>query len=190
MRRIVVKMSKVEIAASLAPVAMMIAVFALPAQSDAAGEPGQMTFDSVGSMLQDMDREKSVVAMERYSNLPRLEASSSEHACETEDLNRRLQEVYAGLQERIGQTSFKEVARLERKVEVRRIRDVKMALRAEEVEVVKMRRSAKAAAQRLRSAIIDLREERESAVLQDDKMLAEAVETALQAAEAALANAP
>lgn len=191
MGRFTGKLSKPEIAALLTPVAMVVTVFAMPVQSDNSGDPVPMTFDSVGAMLQDMDREKSLSSMERYANLPRIEAFADAHACDTEDLNNRLQEVYAGLQDRIAQIDTGELNRLERSIEERKARGrQEMSRRSAEVVALQARRAAKTAAEQLRVTITALEKERARAVAADERKLTRAVEAALRAAEAALANAP
>lgn len=184
------KMSRLEIAASLTPLAMFVAVFAFPAQSDSEGEMGPIAFDSVGSMLLDMDRERSVGEMERYASLPRLDAKDSEHACETQDLNQRLQEVYAGLQSQIAQIGLNEVARLEQQIESRKQRNMEIARLSEAVKSQQARLAAKHAAKQLRVAVTKLKNQNEKSRAAEDAALTAAVEAALQAAEAALESSP
>lgn len=65
MRQRVGKLNPIEIAMVLAPFVMGVAVYTAPVQSDT--EPGTvpMAFDSVGAMLHDIDREKTLAAMTR-----------------------------------------------------------------------------------------------------------------------------
>ncbi len=184
------KMSRLEIAASLTPLAMFVAVFAFPAQSDSEGEMGPIAFDSVGSMLLDMDRERSVGEMERHASLPRLEARDSQHACETQDLNHRLQEVYAGLQSQIAQIDLKVVTQLEREIEQRTQRNMKVARLSAAVKSQQARIAAKQAATQLHAAVVKLKKQSGSNDLAEDAALTAAVEAALRAAEAALESTP
>ena len=180
------KMSKTELAAVAAPAVMMFAVFALPAQSDNDTEPSSMPFDSVGAMLLDMDRERSVSEMESYASLPRLEARDSDYQCQTEDLNDRLQEVYAGLQARVAEIDLKEVKRLERQIEARQERNKRLALLSASVKRNEERREAHRAANRLRMTIETLQRQAAEAEMANDAVMTAAVEAALAAAEAAL----
>lgn len=180
------KMSKAELSAVATPAVMMFAVFALPAQSDNDTEPSTMPFDSVGAMLLDMDRERSVSEMEAYASLPKLEARDSDYACKTEDLNHRLQQVYNGLQERIAEIDLQEVKRLEREIEARQERNKRVALLSAAVKRNEERREAQRAATRLRLTIKTLKKQAGDADIANDAAMTAAVEAALRAAEAAL----
>lgn len=180
------KISKPEIAAVLAPAVMLVSVFAMPAQSDNDTEPSSMPFDSVGSMLLDMDRERSVGEMEYYASLPKLEAHNSSNTCQTEDLNDRLQEVYTGLQARIAEIDLHEVKRLEQKIAARQERNKRIALLSAAVKLNEERKEAQRAATRLRKTISSLKQQAGATDIADDAAMTAAVEAALRAAEAAL----
>lgn len=184
------KMSRLEIAASLTPVVMALAIVTFPVTSDSDTDFEAMPFDSIGAMLQDMDRERAVEDMERYASLPMLEARDSSYACETEDLNQRLQQVYNGLQERIAQIDLKAIARLERRIELQEKRNEQLAELSSAVTSRQARREAKQAAAQLRKAITELKRETERDNTRSDQDVNVAIESALRAAEAALANAP
>lgn len=59
------KLSPIEIAMVFAPFVMGIAVYTAPVQSDTKPGTIPMAFDSVGAMLHDIDREKTLAAMAR-----------------------------------------------------------------------------------------------------------------------------
>lgn len=79
--------SKLKAGASITSTAVLLVGLGFPANSEGQNEPVPMTFDSVGSLLQDMDREGEV-----------LQQGMTQ--CEAETLNRRLHDSYARLQER------------------------------------------------------------------------------------------
>lgn len=59
--------TKIEAAATVLPVAMVFAVLTVPVQSDNTDTSIPMEFDSVGAMLRDIDREKSLDSMTGYA---------------------------------------------------------------------------------------------------------------------------
>lgn len=190
MRRSPKKMNRLEIAASLTPIAMMLVAWAAPVQGDGEGSPPEMTFDSVGSMLQEMDRERELNAMEHYAAVPRVETGNSKHACETEDVNRRLHQVFEGLQSRIARIDLEEMVRIEQQITERGYQRADIGHKMSEARMKKARLDAKLAAETLRAALIKIEREREQASSADEMALNAAVEAALRAAEAALENAP
>lgn len=165
------KFGRLKVAASVMPLALVAAVFTVPAHGDGEGGVGPMTFDSIGSMLMDMDRdigrERLVTQMESYDDLPRLEAQTRATSCQTQDLNNRLQEVYTDLRERIAGVDLGEDAH----------------------NLEDARRSAMKAAQELRKTITNLKHQAAHEEFADNTMVM-AAEAALHAAESALESAP
>ncbi len=189
MRPFTIKPGKLEVAAALTPLAMFVVAFTLPAQSDNSNKTPPMTFDSVGSMLQDMDREQSLVTLERHANLPTV-GQADGHACPTEDVNNRMDEVYSRLQTRVEQFDFAEIAKFEAKIIIQRARDLEVMREQQASLISDAKASAASASAGIHAAIAAMEEQRRHAASRDDEMVAAAVEAALRAAEAALVNRP
>ena len=186
---VAIKLGKLEVAAALTPLAMFVVAFTLPAQSDNSDKTPPMTFDSVGSMLQDMDREQSLVSMERHASLPTTGRAAG-HACPTDDVNSRMDEVYSRLQTRVEQIDLAEIAQLEAKITMRRADDIEVMRMQQATLIREARTSAASATVGINAAITAMEEQRRVAASKDEKMVAAAVEAALRAAEAALVNQP
>ncbi len=171
MRPRLAKFSRLTVSASLTSAAMLFIAVTVPAHGSGEGEGSPLTFDSIGSMLMDMDRdigrERLVTLADRYSDLPRLVATAGSKSCQTQDLNNRLQEVYVGLQDRIASTDVNEGA----------------------VSPDDARLSAIKAARALHDAIASLKQQAAQEEFADNTMMI-AAEAALHAAESALESAP
>ncbi len=189
MSRFTVKPGKLEIAAMLAPLAMAVAVVTMPVQSDNSDDMPPMTFDSVGSMLQDMDREQSLNVMERYAGLPAA-ADKTDHSCQTADVNARIDNVYARLKTRVERIDLSEIAKLETQIIMQRTREMEMTRQQQKALVLETQASAAAARAGIKAAIAEMEEQRRLSVSKDGEMVAAAVGAALRAAEAALENQP
>lgn len=72
------------IAAVFMPFLTMAVAFSTPVFGDTPEKAPRMTFDSVGSMLQDMDREHTQAEMERYA-LSNTTPHSRNKACKEEE---------------------------------------------------------------------------------------------------------
>ena len=189
MSRFAINPGKLEVAAVLAPLAMVAAVFTVPVQSDNSDNLLPMTFDSVGSMLQDMDREQSLSSLERHANLP-TGATTSDHTCETADVNARMDEVYTRLESRVARIDLSEIAELETKILMQMAREFEISREQRAALVREAQATAKAATVGIQAAIADMEEQRRQSASKDAEMVAAAVEAALRAAEAALENQP
>lgn len=74
---------KPTIAAVIAPFVLAVAAFSTPVLSDTSEKFPQMTFDSIGSMLQDMNREHAQADMTDYTLSPAT-AHGRDKACKDE----------------------------------------------------------------------------------------------------------
>ena len=184
------KLGKLEIAAVLTPIAMAVAAVTMPVQSDNSQDIAPMAFDSVGAMLQDMDRERSLEAMERYAGLSLTPSAEADHACETADVRASLDRVYSRLQSRLNRVDLGEIARIEQEAAMRRNLAFEMASKAVMAPSLEAQRSARVAALGIRATITALEDQKLAVGAIDDKALAEAVAAALRAAEAALESTP
>ncbi len=189
MSRFTVKPGKLEIAAVLAPLAMAFAVVTMPVQSDNSDDMPPMTFDSVGSMLQDMDREQSLCVMERHTGLPTTD-HKTDHSCQTADVNARMDEVYTRLKTRVESIDLSEIAELETQIVMQRAREIEITRQQQKALVRQAQARAEAANAGIKAAIAEMEQHRRQSASKEAEMVAATVEAALRAAEAALENQP
>ena len=151
---------------SVAFTAVLLVGFGFPAISEEQGQPASMTFDSVGSMLQDMDRERDT-----------QDHMQSLNECEAEMLNRRLHDTYVRLQERAVELRKESVQQNEGRI-AEQI--------SEKIANKEARVALKKAAKQLRMTMSKTNDPSDQADMAERTAIAETAEAALRAAEAAL----
>lgn len=199
------KLNPIEIAMVLAPFVMGAAVYTAPVQSDT--EPGTipMAFDSVGAMLRDIDREKTLEAMARGGNVHTVQHHDSDSCPDSEatamalpdDVIEQIASIEAGV--RAGSFQIREinsVSRMVRELEAERGRLVAKISQITERSLQNYDRwdEAQQRAEEARNELIALQSVAADIELQleniDQPELAEAIRAALAAAEEALASSP
>ena len=124
-----------------------------------------LTFDSVGSLLQDMDRERDGE-----------DIAYNQSECEAEAMKQRLHETYGRLKHKA--------------VELREVRAPKAVTKPEKVAIKKAHVAVSKAAKQVRSTIGSLKQHIVQADMADRAAMMESAQAALMAAEAALELAP
>lgn len=189
MSRIIIKSGKQEIAAVLAPLALSVFVFSASAKSVDVNDQQPLTFDSVGSMLQDMDREQSMAVAEPRSG-SRARLHTDGQACQSEDVEARMNEAYEHLQEQIAHFDFDGIEQLEAEVITRYTANADATREERAAFVREARASAKAVTAELRAAMAALEESRIQVQFLAEERAAAVQEAALNAVEPVLANQP
>jgi len=192
MGRFEVGSAKGDAAAKFAPLAIAVAIFTVPAQAESSGNQPYMTFDAIGSILQDMDREQSLVDTQDHSDIfPEGHASEqTDHACQTADVDARMDEIYAQLKTRLESIDLPEIAAFEAQIVFERGREIELARLQQKELALDARASAERAAAGIRAAIAEMEEQQRLSASRDTEMVTAAVAEALRAVEAALENQP
>lgn len=174
-----VKPRKTIVAAAFASTAMAVAFFSVPALSENSDTLPPMTFDSIGSMLQDMDREQAQLQAdaERYAVVPAT-AHNSGHACQSEEINGRLTDLYEGLRDQVAQFDLEKINALEAEIFARHAHRVEVTRAERAALILEARASALAAIADSQSAF------------EVDRESVDDLETLVEAAEAALTSLP
>lgn len=187
MGRFDLKSGKLGAAAKIAPFAIALAIFTLPAHSDISDNQPPMTFDSIGSMLQDMDREQSLAEAQDHPGIF-AEEHTSGHACQNEDINAHMDEVYDRLRDQVTQFDLSRITQLETPTIVPRTHRMDTTTEERAALVREARASAIAVAADFRVMIAAAEEQRRELTSEED---VRAVKTHdLQAAGDALVNLP
>ena len=143
--------SKLKVGTLLTSAVALLVAFGVPANSEGPVEPVPLTFDSVGSLLQDMDRE---------SDTPQQGMTE----CEAEALNQRLKDSYVRLQERATELREENAAvsdrmavkrahvAVKRAAKQSRVSMKKLKQQSEEIDVAEQMTVAETAAAALRAA--------------------------------------
>ncbi len=90
MSRFTGKTGKINVAVVFAPLVLALAAFTVPVYGDGTETVPPMTFDSVGSMLQDMDREQSLADAGRHAS-PAVPGQHSGDRCQSADADAALE---------------------------------------------------------------------------------------------------
>jgi len=181
MRPFEIKPRKTIVAAAFASAAMSVAFFSTPALSENSDSLPPMTFDSIGSMLQDMDREQaqaqSQADAERYAVVSAT-ARNSGHACQSEEINERLTDLYERLKDRVAHFDLEKINALEAEIFARHAHRVEVTRAERAALILEARASALA-------AIAD-----SQSTFEVDRESVNDLETLIEAAEAALTSQP
>lgn len=192
MRYSLAKVTRLEIAAALTPAAMLVAALTLPAQSNNSEDLPPMAFDSMGAMVRDMDREKSLDAVMAHYSVPGSSEAFAEaqDSCETDDVKSTLREVYARVQSQMVLSQRHQKILEQKELALRNSRDIDLSLREADASIQTARKTARAAALSLEAALAALRQETVQEAMEaeamDEAAITAALEEAMRAAEAAL----
>lgn len=196
------KFGKAEIVAVLTLSTMFTAAIAVPVQSDISEKPATMEFDSVGSMLRDMDREVAVNDISRHSDVASYDIGTiasynidaARNECDSDPIEDRVSDLRASLNNSVDYTlmvraidseNYSGVAQLNALAEASdaALRDYVIERDSLEARSAAMERFAAMAVMMQTYGDEELAE-------MDDAVLAAKIEAAMRAAEAAINKNP
>lgn len=173
---------------------MLGAAVAIPVQSDTFETPAIMEFDSVGSMLREMDRESELNSMSRYASLPSVDLHSSHDECSTEDVNERVEALRSSLDESFDYTRMVRALDSESNAGISQLNALSelsnAALRDYIVERDNLEARGAAMERFAAMAVMMQAYGDEELAEMDDEVLAAKIEAAMRAAEAAINKEP
>lgn len=196
------KFGRAEIAAVVTLTALFTAAVAVPVQSDITEKPSTMEFDSVGSMLRDMDREVAMNNMARHSGmssgdfgaLSSYDVGAISNECEADDIENRVEELRSSLDDTVDYSRMVRIIDSESSAGISQLNALteasNSALRNYVIERDNLEARGAAMERFAAMAVMMQAYGEEELAEMDDAVLAAKIEAAMRAAEAAINGAP
>lgn len=193
MRKLFDRFGKLELTATFLLFFMFAMASAIPVQSNTKEIAVPVDFDSVGSMLRDMDREQSMDSLSQYAGLTVPNTLENGTSCSHEGVDDRLAELRNSLDTQLNYSDIVHSFEHEHDASLHQLRELSTASDEAlkeymlERERVETRLSAR---ERFAAMALIMQARAEEDIAMGDDKLAAKVEAALKAAEAALTKTP